>query len=418
MTLALEADSADGAVLAGTVSVAAVSGTATFDAVSIAKAGVGYRVVASSPGIPSLLSDAFDIVPGAPVALRFDSQPSGSVVIATPFPSTTVSVVDAAGNRVTGDTSSISITSTPGTLQGTLTRVASAGMATFNDLSLTETGTGFVLTASKSGLPSASSNPFDVVPGAAASLAFRGTSATLTAGAAASTVEVELRDAQGYVRTNDSTTVVELALASSPTDATITGSASARAVNGVATFSESAFRKAGAYVLSASAEGHAQTTGFALTVNPGALAKFAVTLPASAKPGEKVTVTAKALDAYDNVVTSYSGTATLSSSDPSASVPGSIRFENGEALPFDVVFTGDALATLTLSDGDITGAGETVVSLDVPGPDLGEEPSGSGPLGDIRGGCGCSGTPGAESALYGLALAAAQLVRLRRRPRK
>jgi hypothetical protein len=51
-----------------------------------------------------------------------------------------------------------------GTLSGTAVATASAGVASFADLSINTAGTGYTLTASATGPTLATSNPFDIVP--------------------------------------------------------------------------------------------------------------------------------------------------------------------------------------------------------------------------------------------------------------
>ncbi|MEN3285519.1 MAG: hypothetical protein V7607_6659 [Solirubrobacteraceae bacterium] len=84
-------------------------------------------------------------------------QPSG--------PSVQVEVVDGAGNRVTTSTASITLALGPstgtGTLHGTVTASASAGVASFADLSIDAPGA-YTLRATSAGLTAATSDPFRV----------------------------------------------------------------------------------------------------------------------------------------------------------------------------------------------------------------------------------------------------------------
>src|SRR5205823_12365907 len=52
------------ATLSGTPTRAAVAGVAGFDDLSIAKAGTGYVLTVSSPGLAPADSAAFDVIPG------------------------------------------------------------------------------------------------------------------------------------------------------------------------------------------------------------------------------------------------------------------------------------------------------------------------------------------------------------------
>ena len=106
-------------------------------------------------------------------ALRFATQPAdarvGQVVTGAPYnpagSPVAVEVVDASGNRVTSSTATVSLTLVrihgTGTLQGTTTKTAVGGVATFSDLRLSAPGT-YRLVASSSGLTSVSSDVFRV----------------------------------------------------------------------------------------------------------------------------------------------------------------------------------------------------------------------------------------------------------------
>lgn len=107
------------------------------------------------------------------LALRFVTQPTaarvGQVISGSPYapggPPVSVEVVDAAGARVTTATDAITIAlgagSSPGTLSGTLTVNAVAGLAAFSTLRISAPGT-FTLAATAAGLTSATSASFKV----------------------------------------------------------------------------------------------------------------------------------------------------------------------------------------------------------------------------------------------------------------
>src|SRR5207302_7636058 len=84
-----------------------------------------------------------------------------------------VSAVDPAGNPVARFRGSVTVAlgNKPGgrTLSGTTTVAAVNGVATFVDLSLNKTGTGYWLTATATGL-NATSSGFNITPGAATQL--------------------------------------------------------------------------------------------------------------------------------------------------------------------------------------------------------------------------------------------------------
>src|SRR5207244_564547 len=99
-----------------------------------------------------------------------------------------VRALDALGNLVTSFAGNVSVAlgSNPGgaTLGGTTPVTAVSGVATFFDLSLNKTGTGYTLTASASGFTAVTSTVFDITPGTATQLAFTVQPSNAVAGAA------------------------------------------------------------------------------------------------------------------------------------------------------------------------------------------------------------------------------------------
>src|SRR4051812_46243234 len=81
-----------GAVLAGTLIRDAVAGVATFDDLSVAKAGSGFKLVATSAGLVLATSDAFTVTPGTPTTLSVKTQPANATSGASVSPSVEVSV--------------------------------------------------------------------------------------------------------------------------------------------------------------------------------------------------------------------------------------------------------------------------------------------------------------------------------------
>src|SRR2546429_2150473 len=104
----------------------------------------------------------------------FGTQPSNTVAGNNISPAVTVKVQDTFGNLIVTSTAAITMaigtnagTPTAGTLSGTKTVNAVNGVATFSDLSIDKTATGYTLRASSGALTPATGNPFKVKPGAA-----------------------------------------------------------------------------------------------------------------------------------------------------------------------------------------------------------------------------------------------------------
>src|SRR2546427_1595552 len=127
--------------------------------------------------------------PPAPTQLVFIAQPQNIVAGHEFSQAVQVQAEDAHGNKVGGFIGSVTVAlaSNPGgsTLSGTTTVGAVDGIATFYNLSLDKTGTGYTLTASASGggLAAPPSAAFDVAPGPATPLEFTVEPTTVTAGA-------------------------------------------------------------------------------------------------------------------------------------------------------------------------------------------------------------------------------------------
>ena len=152
--------------IGGTTTVAAVGGVATFSSVFLTKVASGYTLQAGGTNLEPALSGTFNITFGAASQLAFSAQPTTNFVGTSITPAMSVLVEDAYGNLVTNAVNPISmaIGTNPGaaTLGGTTPVTAVAGIATFNDITLSAIGTGYTLVASSAGLAPGTSNPFTV----------------------------------------------------------------------------------------------------------------------------------------------------------------------------------------------------------------------------------------------------------------
>ena len=142
--------------LSGSVSTTSVSGVATFSDLSIDKTGVGYTVVASSSGLTSATSTAFNIANAAADHLIFSTQPSDAQTGATL--SAVVAAKDIFGNAAADYIGTVTLAAhgNPTALKGTVTTSAASGIATFNNFHIDDTGT-YSLDASADGLTATTS---------------------------------------------------------------------------------------------------------------------------------------------------------------------------------------------------------------------------------------------------------------------
>jgi hypothetical protein len=172
ISLALETNPGGG-TLGGTTTVTAINGVSTFSNLAINRAGVGYSLRATSSGLSPAVSGAFDITVGPAARLSFTSQPSNTPVDSIISPPVQVTIQDSQGNRVSSSAPvTVSLAANPGgaTLGGTTTVNASAGVATFSNLSLNRPGTGYTMGAASTGLAGATSASFNITPPAPATL--------------------------------------------------------------------------------------------------------------------------------------------------------------------------------------------------------------------------------------------------------
>jgi hypothetical protein len=154
VTVALAGNPGAG-TLAGTVTVAAVNGVATFPDLRIDKAASGYTLAAAASGLTGDQSTAFTVNPGPASVLVFTVQPHNTVPLATIQPPVQVTAFDAFGNQASDFAGTVRIAlghngslGGSATLSGTTTQSAVKGVATFSDLSINQSSvTYYTLTA-------------------------------------------------------------------------------------------------------------------------------------------------------------------------------------------------------------------------------------------------------------------------------
>src|SRR5207244_2825576 len=313
VTVALGSN-AGGSTLSGTTTVAAVNGVAAFVDLSLNKTGTGYWLTATATGLNTATSSVFDITAGVATQLVFGTQPSTTVANRLITPAVKVTALDALGNQVPSFTRSVTVAlganSGGATLSGTTPVAAVGGVATFVDLSLNKTATGYTLTASASGFAPVTSTAFDITPGTANQLAFTVQPSNTMAGAAMSpAVQVTALDAAGNL-VPSFTGSVTVALGSDPGGSTLSGTTTVAAVNGVAIFSPLTLDKTGtSYALTATAAGLTPATSSGFNITPGAATQLVFgTEPGTTVANRQISpaVKVRALDAFGNVATGFS----------------------------------------------------------------------------------------------------------------
>ena len=211
-----------------------------------------------------------------------------------------------------------------------------------------------IATASDGTLSSSQSFTIDVTLGAATHFAVR-----IPANGAAGTpgtVTVTALDALNHVVTNYTGTVHFTSTdghAVLPADVTLT--------NGTGSFSET-LDTAGSQTITATdtADSAVKGTSNSEIVTPGLATHFSVGLPANGMAGTPGSVIVTALDAFNNVATSYSGIVHFTSSDGSAVLPADMTLTNGTGS-FNETFKTAGSQTVTATDtvSAITGTSNT-----------------------------------------------------------
>ena len=145
------------------------------------KRGTAYELVATDgTDLLSATSAPFDISAGAASRLVFTKQPTSSAGGQAFTGQPQVTVADAGGNTVTGNSDQVTLSLTGGASGASLTCAqpnntvaANNGVATFSGCSVNDAGSGYQLTATDSASSlSANSNPFSISVGNAANIQF------------------------------------------------------------------------------------------------------------------------------------------------------------------------------------------------------------------------------------------------------
>src|SRR5439155_53311 len=240
-------------------------------------------------------SDTDFVVAVAATRLVFTVQP-GTTTAGSPItPAVQVTALDVFGNPVTSFAGSVTvaIARNPGggTLSGATTAAAVSGVASFGNLTVNRTGSGYALTARTAGLAGGTSNPFDITSAAPARLVFSVQPTNTAAGAAITpAVQVTVQDGLGNTATSYTGNVV-IAIGSNPGGGTLSGTATVAAASGVASFPGLSINRSGAgYTIGASSASLTGTTSTAFTVTPGTATRVAFTVqPTGITAGSVIT---------------------------------------------------------------------------------------------------------------------------------
>ena len=155
----------------------------------------------TSPSGLTQLQVAAPFVPGAAYKLAFTTQPVNSPSGPNGLSVIKVAIQDAQGNTVTtGSAASspigmtISANTSGATLTGTTSVVAVAGIATFSDLGISKTQTGYKLQASSGSYQPAFSNSFNVTAGVPYKIVLATSPTEIPSGTCSSAITLQLQD--------------------------------------------------------------------------------------------------------------------------------------------------------------------------------------------------------------------------------
>jgi len=269
-----------GATLSGSNIQGSVGGVATFDQLTIDKAGAAYTLTALCAGVTAAVSAPFSVTPGSPKGLAFGPPPSSGPVDRA-LPAFAVRILDAAGNLVTSAQDDVSVHLSQGvgpassTLAGATLVRASGGVATFAATSVDTIGD-YSLTATAGGLDSATSQVFHVGPGAASRLSFLDQPGSVVAwDTMLAPVRVSVLDRFGNVTDSIVAVTVAIAAGTGTAGARLLGTTTRSSNGGIASFGNLRLDKAGVgYRLAASGPrlGTATSDTFRVTAAPPRLA--------------------------------------------------------------------------------------------------------------------------------------------------
>jgi hypothetical protein len=293
-------------LLSGTTTVA---GTYTFSVGATDTSSAG-----AAAGVSGTQFYQLTVHPRAASQVLFSTQPPSSLIAGAEFHAA-VQVEDPYGNPVPGT----SVTVADGTESMTVT-TDTAGRATLgnhNDqyfLTYVVAGT-YRLTASVTGVATATSNAFTVLPGRVTQVVVSPSTPTPTVGTPF-TVTVTATDAYGNGCTVPATLTSSDGLSRT---LQVTGG------TGTATVTLTA---AHAVTFTATAGGVSGSVTVGVNPAPGAVAKFVVSCPATGFTNDRVTVTVTAQDGSGHTV-NFNGPVALTSSDGTVVASASVMLSNG-----------------------------------------------------------------------------------------
>ena len=306
-----------GATLTGTTEIDVVNGVAVFSNLRIDRPGAGYALRAAAPSKPAVASARFNVTTPPADRLSFVVQPTTTPVGEAIAPSVRVVARDDDGEIAQGYTGTITISlgvnPTGATLSGTLSVNAVQGVATFDDLRIDRSSSGYKLSATASNVTPATSAAFTVTS-PASKLSFIVQPTNTREGRKLKTFKVAARD-------NDNKTVtsytgpITVSLSPGSPNGVLTGTMTVNAQAGVATFDDVTIDNARGsnFRLVASATGLVPALSAAFRVDDDHNDLVFAVQPTLARANVAITPAVQIIvtDSFGEIVTDYTGAITI-----------------------------------------------------------------------------------------------------------
>ena len=294
---------------ASTATATTTGGFATFSNLIVKTAG--EYSIAVSAGTKTGPSFDFVVNPAAASKLAWLAAPASTAIAGSTLDSVAVVVLDAFGNRITTDNSSVTLTLGSGTFgngSSTSTVMAVEGIAVFQGLSINKAGS-YKLTASDASLTPVVSGNLVITPASLNDFVFLQVPSTVTAGIALSPVKVAAVDSYGNLLATNANVTLGVSGASFADGST---SVTVAMNHGLATFSGLVVNKSGSYNLTVMNDSRVGDSAN-FTVNPASGKQVAwMVAPAPAFAGSPIDpVIVAVTDAFGNLATSSATNVTL-----------------------------------------------------------------------------------------------------------
>jgi len=285
-------------------------------------------------------SNAFNIEPNS--LDHFSIATIGTKAAGVPF-AITVTAKDAYENRVTSFNGTVSIQDLTGTITPNNSSTFDLGQWS-GDVTITQVRNGDQITVTNTAGPqSGTSNNFDVIAGNIDHFEIATISSPQTAGVPFA-ITITAKDANNATVTGYTGTANL-----SDLSGTISPIVTTNFVNGVWTGNVTITKSYTNNKITASGAGKSGSSNV-FNIQPNSLTHFSfATITSPKTAGQPFSITIAARDGYDNIVTSFSGTATLSDNTGSLSPTSTGAFINGE-------WTGSVTITKSQNDVEITAA--------------------------------------------------------------